>query len=206
MQKFDEYVKSTLLEDADLALDVMGIIRTFSASDDISIESEYVHATIPTKKQLDNILDTLPEYVEYEVLVTSLDRDFDNAHIIVDSDGGDEQEDEEYEIDDIDSNSNVMFELIVYTYNMDTSEDLSEVKRTIKVNSRGKRRIKMKCKKGWKFDGRKCIKISGKELVTKKRAIRKAVRTKRAKGSGYKKRIVRLANRARRKRKGMGLK
>ena len=93
-----------------------------------------------------------------------------------------------------------------YTYEDIDEDQLDEIKRIVKVNNRGKRRIKMKCKKGYKFDGRKCIKISGKELVNKRRAIRKSVRTKRSKGSGYKKRIVRLSKRAIRKRRSMGLK
>lgn len=209
MQNFIEFDKSTLCEDKDLALNILGIIKTYNGSAPVDIEDDYVSTTVPSKEQLDNILNALPADVEYDVLVTSLDSDFDETKIVQVSDGGDEQEDEEYEIDedDLDGYTSV-FDLIIYTYNMeDISEDqLDEIKRVIKVNSRGKRRIKMKCKKGYKFDGRKCVKISGKELVNKRRGIRKAVRTKRSKGSGYAKRSARLRKKAVKKRRNMGLK
>lgn len=209
MQSFIEYVSSTILEDKDLALNILGIIKTYNGSAPVEIGDDYVSTTVPSKEQLDNILAELPIEVDYDVMVTNLKADFDDAKIRVVSDGGDEQEDEEYEIDedDVDDYATV-FDLIIYTYNMEDIEEdqLDEIKRIVKVNNRGKRRIKMKCKKGYKFDGRKCVKISGKELVNKRRAIRKSVRTKRSKGSGYKKRIVRLSKRAIRKRRSMGLK
>lgn len=209
MQSFIEYGSSTILEDKDLALNILGIIKTYNGSAPVEVGDDYVSTTVPSKEQLDHILAELPIEVDYDVMVTNLKADFDDAKIKVVSDGGDEQEDEEYEIDedDVDDYATV-FDLIIYTYNMeDIDEDqLDEIKRIVKVNNRGKRRIKMKCKKGYKFDGRKCIKISGKELVNKRRAIRKSVRTKRSKGSGYKKRIVRLSKRAIRKRRSMGLK
>lgn len=209
MQSFIEYGSSTILEDKDLALNIMGIIKTYNGSAPVDIGDDYVATTVPSKEQLDNILAELPIDVDYDVMVTNLKADFDDAKIRVVSDGGDEQEDEEYEIDedDVDDYATV-FDLIIYTYNMEdmTEDQLDEIKRVVKVNNRGKRRIKMKCKKGYKFDGRKCVKISGKELVNKRRAIRKSVRTKRSKGSGYKKRIVRLSKRAIRKRRSMGLK
>jgi len=209
MQSFIEYGTSTILEDNDLALNIMGIIKTYNGSSPVEIGDDYVSTTVHSKEQLDNILAELPIEVDYDVMVTNLKAEFDDAKIRVVSDGGDEQEDDEYEIDedDVDDYATV-FDLIIYTYNMeDIGEDqLDEIKRIVKVNSRGKRRIKMKCKKGYKFDGRKCVKISGKELVNKRRAIRKSVRTKRSKGSGYKKRIVRLTKRAVRKRRSMGLK
>jgi len=209
MQSFIEYGSSTILEDKDLALNILGIIKTYNGSAPVEIGDDYVSTTVPSKEQLDNILAELPIEVDYDVMVTNLKADFDDAKIRVVSDGGDEQEDEEYEIDedDVDDYATV-FDLIIYTYNMEDIEEdqLDEIKRIVKVNNRGKRRIKMKCKKGYKFDGRKCVKISGKELVNKRRAIRKSVRTKRSKGSGYKKRIVRLTKRAVRKRRSMGLK
>ena len=84
-------------------------------------------------------------------------------------------------------------------------EFLLEVKRIIKINAKGKRRIKMKCKKGYKWTGGKCVKISGSELTSKRRAIKKAVRTKKSKGAGFKRRVLRLRKKALRKRKAMGL-
>lgn len=87
-------------------------------------------------------------------------------------------------------------------YNM-----LSEITRVIKVNSRGKRRIKMQCKPGFKYDvNRKaCVKISGAEMAHSRIAHRQMARTKKSFGEGYKTRIVRKVRRAKRFRKMMGL-
>lgn len=204
MQSFNEFGLSTVLEDKDLALNIVGIIKTYNGSAPVDIEDDYVATTVPSREQLNNILAELPPEVDYDVMVTNLSDDFDDSKISAVPDDEDEFEIDE---DDVDEYTTV-FDLIIYTYNMeDMSDDqLDEIKRIVKVNSRGKRRIKMKCKKGYKFDGRKCIKISGKELVNKRRAIRKSVRTKRSKGSGYTKRSVRLRKKAIKKRHSMGLK
>lgn len=88
------------------------------------------------------------------------------------------------------------------------SQELHEIKRIIKINFRGKKRVKMQCAKGYKFDeGRKvCVKISGSELSLSRIAHRQMARTKKSKGEGYKRRIVRKTNRAKRFRKLIGLK
>lgn len=204
MQSFNEFGLSTVLEDKDLALNIVGIIKTYNGSAPVDIEDDFVATTVPSREQLNNILAELPPEVDYDVMVTNLSDDFDDSKISAVPDDEDEYEIDE---DDVDEYTSV-FDLIIYTYNMeDMSDDqLDEIKRIVKVNSRGKRRIKMKCKKGYKFDGRKCIKISGKELVNKRRAIRKSVRTKRSKGSGYAKRSVRLRKKAIKNRHNMGLK
>lgn len=202
MDNFSQFLQSTLFEDKDLELNIMGIIKTYNGNNPIMFEDDHILTVVPDKTTLKNILNSLPEYIDFDVLVTNLtDADLNDAY---------SASDDEFEIklDNVDDNK-VVFDLIVYTYNMRfnkvESETLDEVKRTIKINSRGKRRIKMMCKKGFKFDGRKCVKISGKELVNKRRAILKSVRTKRSKGSGFAKRTARLRNRALKKRKGMGL-
>lgn len=204
MQSFNEFGLSTVLEDKDLALNIVGIIKTYNGSAPVDIEDDFVATTVPSREQLNNILAELPPEVDYDVMVTNISDDFDDSKI---SSAPDDEDEFEIDEDDVDEYTTV-FDLIIYTYNMeDMSDDqLDEIKRIVKVNSRGKRRIKMKCKKGYKFDGRKCIKISGKELVNKRRAIRKSVRTKRSKGSGYTKRIVRLRKKAIKKRRSMGLK
>ena len=86
-------------------------------------------------------------------------------------------------------------------------ETLHEVKRKIKVNFAGKKRIKMQCNKGYRFDAvrRVCVKISGSELAVSRRAKIKAVRTKRSMGLGFKTRTVRKSKRANRFRKLLGL-
>lgn len=86
--------------------------------------------------------------------------------------------------------------------------NLYEVKRIIKVNSRGVKRIKMKCNPGYKYNTatRACEKISGAELSTKRKALRRAVLTKRSMGSGFKMRMLRKTRKAKRFRKSLGLK
>lgn len=86
-------------------------------------------------------------------------------------------------------------------------EVLTEIKRKIKVNFAGKKRIKMQCMKGYKYDAarRVCVKISGSELATSRRAKIKAVRTKKSMGLGFKTRTVRKSKRANRFRKLLGL-
>lgn len=85
---------------------------------------------------------------------------------------------------------------------------LNEIKRIIKVNFRGAKRIKMQCARGYKYDpDRKvCVKISGKELAISRIAHRQMSRTKKANGEGYKRKIVRKVNRAKRFRKLIGFK
>jgi len=208
VETFNNFKDGVIIKDNDLALDVLGVIKTYSGSAPVEVETDYVSTVVPTMGQVDKIIDNLPIDLDFDVMVHSDTGDFP-AHIVTTSDGGDEQEDTEYDMDNTNvPKTGVSFELIIYTYN--TSEDvidepLDEVKRRIKINARGQRRIKMQCKKGFKFDGKKCVKISGGELVNKRRAIRKSLRTKKAKGSGFQRRVARLRNRANKKRKGMGV-
>lgn len=92
----------------------------------------------------------------------------------------------------------------------DDEDDLQEAKFVFRVTSRGQKIRKLRCKPGYRIanvGGRtRCVRVTGKEKLAKKRSIRKANRTKRAKGSGYKKRIVFKQKRAIRKRRQMGLK
>lgn len=87
-------------------------------------------------------------------------------------------------------------------------ESVNEVRRRIKVNAKGRRRIKMQCNKGFKWDAtaRVCRKISGAALATKRKAIRQMVRTKKSMGSALRMRVKRKTAKARRFRRGMGLK
>lgn len=76
-----------------------------------------------------------------------------------------------------------------------------------KVNSKGQKRRRVKCKPGFKLNdnGTSCVPITGGEKSAKRRAIRKAIRTKRAMGKGLKIRTKRKQLRAMRKRKAYGL-
>jgi len=84
---------------------------------------------------------------------------------------------------------------------------LDEVVRKIKINFKGKKRIKMKCQRGFKWDSNKraCIKIGGAEIAKMRKRLRRAVLTKRAAGNAYKVRVLRKTRKAKRFRKMLGL-
>lgn len=86
---------------------------------------------------------------------------------------------------------------------------LEERKIIIKVNSKGQRIKKIKCPKGRvakSVNGRiVCVTPTGRERLTKKLAIRRTVRTKKAKGAGFAKRVNFRRQRALKKRRAMGL-
>lgn len=139
-------------------------------------------------------------------------------------------DDKEYDIDDVMFDKDFEFIMTVYlvpeivsypawdedvtdaereTYADDKNLTIiTEVRRRFKVNFRGKRRIKMQCRPGFKWDAKKraCLKITGSEVAQMRRRHRRAVRTKKAKGAGFKVRMLRKTRRARRFRKSMGLK
>ena len=88
------------------------------------------------------------------------------------------------------------------------SEQLEEARRVVRVNSKGVKTRKTKCRKGFKVspNGKTCVPVTGGEKASKRKAIKKAVRTKRAAGSGAKNRANRKRLKAMRKRKSMGIK
>ena len=117
------------------------------------------------------------------------------------------------DVDDIEDDANYTFTVLVYLtgdevlYDVEYEDDVSlnEVKRRIKVNSQGKKRIKMQCAKGFKWNGNACVKISGAELATSRIAKRKAVINKRSQGQALKIRTLRKTRKANRFRKAFGL-
>lgn len=88
------------------------------------------------------------------------------------------------------------------------SHVLSEIKRKIKVNFRGIKRIKMQCSKGFKYDVERktCVKITGGDMATMRKAHIKMARTKKSLGTSYKIRVLKKTRKAERFRKVMGLK
>lgn len=86
------------------------------------------------------------------------------------------------------------------------SETVSE-KIIVKVNSKGQKRRRVKCKKGFKLNpkGTACVPISGGAKQKKKLATKKATRTKKQAGAGAKNKANRLRARANKRRKSMGL-
>lgn len=83
--------------------------------------------------------------------------------------------------------------------------ELDEAKFKYKVNSKGKKTKRLKCKPGYKIVGSRCEKISGSDKVAKKKSIRKGLRTKKSDVAG-KRRSVKKRLKAMKKRKSMGLK
>lgn len=75
-----------------------------------------------------------------------------------------------------------------------------------KVNSKGKVRRKKQCRPGFKLVDNKCVVISGGDKAKKKKASRQMARTKKSKGSALQNRTNIKTARAKRKRKGMGIK
>lgn len=87
------------------------------------------------------------------------------------------------------------------------SEQIEEARRVVRVNSKGQKTRRVKCRKGFKLssNGKTCVPISGSEKASKRKAIKKAVRTKRAAGTGAQKRTTRKRLKAMRKRKSYNL-
>ena len=83
---------------------------------------------------------------------------------------------------------------------------LSEIKRKIKINFRGVKRIKMQCSKGFKYDTERktCVKITGADMATMRKAHIKMSRTKKSLGTSYKIRVLKKTKKAERFRKVMG--
>ena len=86
-------------------------------------------------------------------------------------------------------------------------EQVEEARRVVRVSSKGKKTRRIKCRKGFKLssNGKTCVPISGSEKASKRKAMKKAVRTKRAAGTGAKKRTTRKRLKAMRKRKSYNL-
>lgn len=136
-------------------------------------------------------------------------------------------EDQEYDFGDIMFDKDFEFNVYVYIdpdlvmlpaedlevgdeFEWDDDTDngfLSEVRRKIKVNFRGKKRIKMQCSPGFKWDAaaKTCKKISGAQVAVMRKAMRRAVLTKKSMGQSFKARVIRKTRKANRFRKSFGL-
>ena len=188
----------------DLEQDIVDILKGLGTRElEIDYEEGYVSGEFDTKEQVQKAVDAIPDNVDYEIEV-SIDVGGADDEKIETSDDIDE-----IDFDSLDDDIHT-YEIYVYLDNasydeMDEETDLNERKRVIKVTSKGKRRIKIKCNKGFKYDGRKCVKIGGTEAIKKRKAIKKSVRTKKAKGAGYARKSSRLRKKAMKKRKSMGL-
>lgn len=84
------------------------------------------------------------------------------------------------------------------------SEEHLDEKIIKKVDSKGNIRKRKKCKKGFRLKGGTCVPMTGTEKLGRKKASKKAVLTKRAKGSGAKARSNKKRIKAMKKRKSFG--
>lgn len=145
--------------------------------------------------------DLTDQFHEYELVVYLYNAEVEEEAYEEDEERESEEEESESDVQDDEDKAQISMESVEGL----TPEELEERKRIVKVNAKGMRRIKIKCKKGYKYTGNKCVKITGSELTTKRKAIKRSVRTKKAKGSGFQRKVQRLRGRAMRKRKSMGL-
>lgn len=140
----------------------------------------------------------IPEIVEYETEVEV--GEFGEEKECDDDDEEDDDEDKKEDDDDDDDedDDDTVKESV---------EMLDEVKRKIKINSKGKKRIKMKCQKGFKWNPqtRACEKIGGSELAQMRKRIRRSIITKKSMGASFRTRVNRKTKKAMRFRKAMGL-
>lgn len=178
-----------------------------------------VYYNILRSKDAANDFSTFLEHCEvvdtYEMNVLNIDSSQDGY-----------EKDKEYDFDKIKDDTLFAFEFFVYIdpsyvkyhgheveddgYHYENIENgyLQELKRKIKVSSAGKKRIKIQCSKGFKWDANKnvCVKISGDELAKKRKSIKKSVLTKKAMGSTFRARVNRKTKKALKFRKSFGLK
>lgn len=83
-------------------------------------------------------------------------------------------------------------------------EQIEEARRIVRVHASGEKIRRLKCRPGFRLEGDRCVPMTGSEKQTKRKAIRQAVRTKRA-DPGIKRRAIRRRLKAMRKRKAYGL-
>lgn len=175
------------------------------------------------KDALDHFLNALDnlEFVEnYEIRTngpvdqeTGYDALDDEIHVVVivyvqedHIDYGEYEMDQEYDTGD--ALDGVMDPQAVTITNFSNEPRIDELERKIRVNSRGVKTVKMKCNPGYKYNAaaKSCQKITGAELSTRRKSLRRAVLTKRSMGQSFKMRVVRKTRKAMRYRAALGLK
>lgn len=222
-RKIDEYMNNLLeltvdsleeslndpLEDDDESLAVSSLevaARSLGSDPDIIYDQGVFVAHFSKKQAVHDFVNWIDENCD------SVD-DYEISVYRTDAEG--QVEDTEYEMDDLSDDTPLTFEVAVYLnpeivwyYNEDDVSMDEGVKRIYKVNSLGKKRVKMQCSKGFKWDPERktCVKITGSEIAQKRISVKQAIRTKKAMGAAFKVRMVRKTKKARRFRKSMGLK
>ena len=197
------YLSEEIHDDVDI--DVDSIISIQSAVLSCGGQFEYSDGVFETEfehwQSVDDFcvkLDDMDAVESYEVM--AFHRNTDSVERV------------EIDIDNIVDESKFFFVVLVYLtlessvfYDETEEVELDEVKRRIKVNSQGKRRVKMQCRPGFKWDGSACVKITGAELAVNRKAKRRMAISKRSQGNALKIRVLRKTRKANRFRKAMGL-
>lgn len=217
IQKMYDAVSDNLIaeaeDDAKPFTEVNSILIQYGAGD-AEYSDGIFKAIVDKKQQVTDICDVLDEldYIEtYEIVI--LEKTVSGSF-----------EDDDVSFDEIDdSYGGYQFMILIYLkienvvyfdyYDQDEGDEefdeednmLMEVRRRIKIDSRGKKRIKMQCKPGYKWTGSACMKITGSELAAKRKAKRKELINKKSQGSSFKIRMLRKSKKANRFRKAMGL-
>jgi len=86
----------------------------------------------------------------------------------------------------------------------ENQQELDEAERQIRVNSKGKKTKRVKCKPGYKLkaNGTSCEAMSGSEKMTRKKAAKKSVKKRKSKSqAGSNRKRAKALN----KRKSLGL-
>lgn len=141
------YLSEEITDDSDVDIDdiisvqsaVLSCGGKFEYSDGV-FETEFEHWQ--SVEDFCGQLDTIDSVETYEIMAFHRDTD-SNERVDID-------------VDDIVDDSKFFFVVMVYltaesSVFYDETEELDEVKRRIKVNSQGKRRIKMQCRPGFKL-------------------------------------------------------
>jgi hypothetical protein len=85
-----------------------------------------------------------------------------------------------------------------------TQEELDEATKKTRVDSKGKKTKRVKCKPGFKLksNGLSCVRMTGSEKASRKKAAKKSVKTRKGKSQAG---SNRKRAKAVKKRKGLGL-
>lgn len=156
-----------------------------------------------------------PEIVSYDYFDHMHDESEDESDEMESEEAEDESDEEEQTEDESEEKSEETESSDNESEEMNSEEDekklkesyIQEMERKIKVNYRGKKRVKMQCSPGYKYnhDAKVCEKITGDQLITMRKAVRKSLLTKAQGGLALKKRTVMRTRRADKFRKSYGM-
>ena len=169
------------------------------------ITASYRDAVTSQKQDVSDInLDDITDDAPYDfTVIVYLYPEFTQFTHDYDQDGDEDAGDEAMEIEA----ESALAQYDIEDLEALTEEQLDEVMRKIRVNARGLKSIKMQCPHGFKWDPSlgACMKITGQELSTMRKASRRAIITKKNEGQALKVRVKRHIRRAFKFRQMMGL-